>query len=151
MSRKLPKGWVRTRDEAGVGAAGTGFPPTTALHRQKSFRTERASGAKVLINQIFTARLKSCPDTKQNFQQPVKPCPLDALSKPQQSLRPLSGRGRHGEGGRVFGTALEGGESGVADGLAAAGGAGVVARTSNAWRGKLKLPPVSSMTLTWQM
>jgi hypothetical protein len=37
------------------------------------------------------------------------------------------------------------------DGVGTAGGGAAAARTSNAWRGKLKLPPVSSMTLTWQM
>jgi hypothetical protein len=39
---------------------------------------------------------------------------------------------------------------GAAGGVVAAGG-GAAARTSRAWRGKVKLPPVSSMTLTWQM
>ena len=30
-------------------------------------------------------------------------------------------------------------------------GAAAAGRTSIAWRGKLKVPPVSSITLTWQM
>jgi hypothetical protein len=93
-----------------------------------------------------TARLKSCPDTKHQSgdsaktrdSSMLKPCPF--LQDPC-----------YGEGARVAGATLEGGEAGVADGVSAAGGAGAVARTSKAWRGKLKLPPVSSMTLTWQM
>jgi hypothetical protein len=33
----------------------------------------------------------------------------------------------------------------------AVAGAGAAARTNIAWRGKLKVPPESSMTFTWQM
>src|SRR6202044_1986665 len=44
----------------------------------------------------------------------------------------------------------EGAGAGAVDGVGAAAGA-AAARTNNACRGKLKLPPVSSMTLTWQM
>jgi hypothetical protein len=46
--------------------------------------------------------------------------------------------------------APEGAGTGGVDGVGAGSGA-AASRTSSAWRGKLKLPPVSSITLTWQM
>ena len=55
------------------------------------------------------------------------------------------------------GAVPEGVGAGAVDGAGAAapGGTaddgGAAALTSRAWRGKLKLPPVSSITLTWQM